>query len=461
MARIAIGIPAYGDFTPEVTEDLFRFAYHLGRRTDHEVFLAIKSKSEQFRARNAIIDEAHAVQATHLLFLDDDMVIDWAKSSAVSDAYTFLERLLAHDKDIVGGLYYQRKGECAPVAMVENGDGYRFLHPSEITHSLQPVSVVGGGCMLINMHVFDKVMPPYFEPESAVNLGTDLQICLKAAKWGYSVWLDSSFEVGHLRQERIVITSKNRDQFMTDLLPGDVKKKFVASDIYTSLFKDAAEFTQFDTMDKMAAAGDSFMRKKPEFDGTDLQWYREYAIQRVARQVWLNTNDANKRGMVEFILGTVLMQDGPRVVLDFGCGIGVPAFTLAQAGHAVTACDVRGTGTLNFLRWRTQKHGVPMTFHETETDTPHLGGAQFDVIVAMDVLEHLKTWPFVLRYLADRLVPGGILLCNNGVLDDRSHPEHYDLRPQEFITECVKLGLMPFNQIGYQKRANAQVQVAI
>ena len=57
---------------------------------------------------------------------------------------------------------------------------YTFLNDSEIKRALQPVDVQGGGCMLINMKIFDKILPPYFEPEQQTNgdnLGTDIQIC--------------------------------------------------------------------------------------------------------------------------------------------------------------------------------------------------------------------------------------------------------------------------------------------
>ena len=472
MAKILIAIPSYGDMAIEVTEELFRWAFHLGRRTDHEIFLGIKTKSEQFRARNALVQQAMSLRADYILFLDDDMVFNTDQEQKASDAYGWLDKLLDIMEDreigsddqvigIVGGLYFQRQAHCAPVAMRRDEEGgYHFLRPDQLEGLPQEVDVVGGGCMLIDMDVFNTLVSPYFEPESSVGLGTDIQICQKAKQAGYGVWLHSGVELGHLRFERVTVTSKNRSQFMTDLMPGDIRKRLVATDIYAELFDDAKEFTKIKTMDKMAEFGSEFMAKKAEYAGTDLQWYREYAPQRVARQVWLNTNDTNKRAMIEFILSTVMMQDGPRVVLDFGCGIGVSAYTLAKAGHAVTACDLKGTGTFNFLRWRAMKKRVPIEFVETETDIPPLKADQmFDFIIAMDVLEHLKTWPFVLKHLADHLVPNGVLFCNNGVLDDRQHPEHYDLRPADFVKKCLELGLMPFSGIGYIKRVE-RVEVA-
>src|SRR5882724_11464191 len=56
---IFIGIPCYREVDPEYLEDMMRFAFHCGRRMPQYNFeLGIKTKSEQFRARNAIVDGA-------------------------------------------------------------------------------------------------------------------------------------------------------------------------------------------------------------------------------------------------------------------------------------------------------------------------------------------------------------------------------------------------------------------
>lgn len=451
MARVVIGIPCYDMVAPEVLEDFSRFLYHCGRRLpQHDFFLAIKRKSEQFRARNAIVDAAQQVNADYLLMMDDDMIVNPANTAGPSNAYDLVEKLIAANKDIVGGLYFGRQGGCPPVLMTKVGDssGYRFLRSEEIERRLQPVDVVGGGCMLINMRIFDFLKPPYFEPE--FSLGTDIQICKKAAEAGFSVWADTSIELGHVRQERIVVTSANRHQFLNDQLPGETRTNLVLSDVYDRLLQDGIEFTGLPDIDALREAGNSFLSHREEFDGTNQEWYRKYSMQRVARQIAFNMLNANKRAMTEYIIGAV-NGSGKREVLDFGCGIGIPAFTLAENGHTVTACDVKGTGTLSFLRWRAQKRNVELTFHESETEAPPLGDAKFDVIIAMDVLEHLKSWQWVLRGLYDHLKPGGVLFCNNGILDDKTHPEHYDLEPKDFIAEVAKLGLVPFNEIGFHK----------
>ena len=452
--RICIGVPCYGQVAPEVLQDWCRWLYHCGRRlTQYDFLLAIKTKTEQFRARNAIVEAAMQGNADYLLMLDDDMILDVDDTSQVNTAYDLIDRLVQHQKDVCGVLYFQRGGECRPVLMEENQPGkYRFLRDDEITHGLQRVDVAGGGCLLIDMKVFNRIDQPWFAPEHL--LGTDIQLCAAAKAKGFEVWADTSIELGHLKSERSLVTSRTRHQHqMADTVPGDVQQQFVASDIYATLEADATEYTGW-TKQEMDDRSGWFMREWKDRTGSLLDWYQQFPKDRVARQVWFNSTP-QKRAMTQFLLSQVNPKTSLRI-LDFGCGIGIPAFALAQQGHRVTACDLSGTGTFEFLQWRAKQHKVDMTFYESDGGIPHLGGAQFDLIIAMDCLEHIPEWKATLRYLSDRLTPNGVLFANNAILDDPNHPEHIDLIPEDFVAACAQLGLMPTgNQIMYVKRVRA------
>ena len=246
--RIGIGIPVYQSFAPQVAFDYMRMFYNFGRRyPDHEFFLLTRIKSEQFRARNAIVETALRFGMDYLLFLDDDHVINWRETPEHSQ-YDFLEKLLNHKKDIVGCLYYHRTGEYRPVLMKETGEWqYTFLTDAEITGGLQEVDVQGGGCMLINMQIFDKITPPYFEPEQkseGKNLGTDIQLCRKAKQNGFRVWCDTSIVIGHLKQENEVVTHLNRDGFIgNNVMRGHIGDEWAANKWVTDYQKAIREYT--------------------------------------------------------------------------------------------------------------------------------------------------------------------------------------------------------------------------
>lgn len=451
-----IGCPMYGDVSPRLLEDWMRWAFHLGRRMpEFEFSTSIVTKKEQFRARNAIADAALQQNCDWVLMIDDDMIINHLVTSDPTDDYDFLRKLIAHDKDICGVLYYQRHGECAPVLMRKMTEkGYRFLRDDEVEHGLQRVDVAGGGCLLIKARVFDRLRHPYFEPE--FRFGTDIQLCRQAAEKGFEVWADTSIELGHLREEETVITSRNRLQYqMTDQVSGEVKKSFIAADIYSRLIQDAEAYTG-KSRDEMVQPAMTFINGYHDFNGSDADWYRQFPEARIWRQVIFNIEREDKRQMTEFILASI---DNKKKldILDFGCGIGIPAFTFAEKGHRVTAMDIAGTGTLEFLKSRAQKHGVSMQFADSAGGAPALT-EQYDAIIAMDSIEHIKDWPTVVAELASHLKPGGLLFANNAILEDTKHPEHYVVDGKEFVKQCLDAGLMPINQITFVKKGNANAK---
>lgn len=218
MTRVVLGIPCFQSVDYQVLEDYMRLAFHIGRRCqDIQLILGVKGKSEQFRARNAIVKAAIQTDAEFIWMLDDDHIIDVEASTiiqpyqAITSRYDILKKLIFNmhrnpNMGICGALYWQRGGECLPVVMEENNEGKpHFLHPFDISNRLQKVDVAGGGCMLIRTAVFDKIKEPWFAPE--FEYGTDIQICKQVRAAGFEVWCDTSIEIGHLRMERDVLHS--------------------------------------------------------------------------------------------------------------------------------------------------------------------------------------------------------------------------------------------------------------
>ena len=91
---------------------------------------------------------------------------------------------------------------------------------------------------------------------------------------------------------------------------------------------------------------------------------------------------------------------GPKNILDFGGGVGMIAFPLARAGMDVTLADLDGT-SLDFARFRAERHGDKMKFWKSDVE-PMPPDKKYDVILAMDVLEHLPKE--TLHEIVDKLV---------------------------------------------------------
>ena len=96
----------------------------------------------------------------------------------------------------------------------------------------------------------------------------------------------------------------------------------------------------------------------------------------------------------------------PLKILDVGCAQGTLALMLAEAGHQVTAVDLRPE-FLDYARSRHEKGDIRFVQgNALELDLP----GPFDLIFANQILEHLVHPVELVRGLADRLAPGGRLV---------------------------------------------------
>ncbi len=299
--KVCIGIPCFGSVPPEILEDYMRFAFYLGRFVpEYKFFLAIKGKAEQFRARNSIVEAALAYDCEWLLMLDDDHIIDIGKTIGPNDSYGFVSKLIQHLKDdpkrgVVGALYYARGGRCEPVLMNRVGSGFAFLSHGEVSNRLQKVDVTGGGCMAINMKVFDKIESPWFEPEFLY--GTDIQICQKSEAMGFEVWCDTSIELGHLRREAEIVTSKNIDRLIEEnhqwVNRGDIAHAPEMTASYMRAYTaDVLRFTEKPLLELQTIALAYFDDHLPNFNPNNAEeYYRNLGVSQLARNFVFHSSD--------------------------------------------------------------------------------------------------------------------------------------------------------------------------
>lgn len=100
-------------------------------------------------------------------------------------------------------------------------------------------------------------------------------------------------------------------------------------------------------------------------------------------------------------------QDGTRRYLDFGGGIGTNAILLGRGRIEATSADVSDV-LLDFARWRLQRRKIPGNLIDLKS--AKLRPERYDLISAIDVLEHLPDPLATLRALTEALMPGGLLV---------------------------------------------------
>lgn len=449
--KIMIGIPCYRDVSGETLEDYMRLAFYCGRRTEHDYILGIKTKTEQFRARNAIVTGALQTGCDYLLFLDDDHVIDWEVSASPNNRYGIVDQLLKHFENdeklgVCGVVYYHRGAECRPVLMKEGKDGgYYWLRDDEIKNGLQEVAVQGGGCMMLRMSIFDKIKAPWFEPE--FDLGTDIQICKKAKEAGFKVACDTSIQIGHVMSKREVVTPQNRHKIAMD----NARQTTNADDGIDARYKlngalqlyrmDAEEYLGM-KFPEMCTIGVKYnVEDIKKHDGDLKEYYATRGKEQLARQVMFHHTDHMIQQMEMF--HGMINTNAPGYGADYGCGSAPVTFELALRGHTLDFIDVDGSGAYEFTKWRANKRNVKCGWK--------LKGP-YDYVFMLDSIEHIEDWQSTLKEVADSLRYGGALITNYFGNMDYDNPEHISMdKPavKKFLTDH---GIYPLNEILWVKQ---------
>ncbi len=97
-------------------------------------------------------------------------------------------------------------------------------------------------------------------------------------------------------------------------------------------------------------------------------------------------------------------------ILDFGCGSGVLSYHLAKNGYDVSAIDLE-LGPLNLIRERIN-FPKNIDFIEGELISKNFPKATFDIIFAMDVLEHVENLEEYTQHFHKLLKPNGVIIVS-------------------------------------------------
>lgn len=95
--------------------------------------------------------------------------------------------------------------------------------------------------------------------------------------------------------------------------------------------------------------------------------------------------------------------------LDVGCGAGLLAEPLARLGAAVTGVDA---AEANIAVAREHAQGSALAIDYRHGELAALGLGQFDLVTAMEVLEHVADKGAFLAELARHLAPGGLMVLS-------------------------------------------------
>lgn len=109
-------------------------------------------------------------------------------------------------------------------------------------------------------------------------------------------------------------------------------------------------------------------------------------------------------------LGTRAPFAGLRI-LDIGCGGGLLCEPMARLGAEVTGVDA-AEGNIPVARTHAEQSGLRIDYRHTTAEALADTGAEFDVVLTMEVIEHVADPLGFLTACRRLLRPGGLHLCS-------------------------------------------------
>ena len=203
MKKILIAIPTNKYIEPETYKAIYDLTVPEGYKVEFQFFFGYQV--DQIRNLIAKWGEHY----DYLFSVDSDISFD--KDTLV--------KMLAHDVDIVSGLYIQRIPGTHSLEIYEasnNGGSRRIPFVKVKDTPFLEIVGCGMGCALIKGKVFREVGYPQYTYHSALDhnntLSEDVDFCRKARAKGFKIWADttirckhtgnSTFEVGQIMNNR-------------------------------------------------------------------------------------------------------------------------------------------------------------------------------------------------------------------------------------------------------------------
>lgn len=183
---LVVGVPTRGAISIDWMAQMMEMLSYMPNGLKWH-FYYVKGKPVE-EARTDIVEHAKSVNARHLLFIDDDT---FAPANAVL-------RLWNARKPIITGVVYSKSEISMPMVFEHDGEG-PWVDLAGKPKGLYRIESAGLAMSLINMDIFKKLEPPYFQwlsnheekDHTTVRMGEDTFFYKRIKDVGIEAWVDS------------------------------------------------------------------------------------------------------------------------------------------------------------------------------------------------------------------------------------------------------------------------------
>jgi len=97
-------------------------------------------------------------------------------------------------------------------------------------------------------------------------------------------------------------------------------------------------------------------------------------------------------------------------ILDIGCGAGILSEPLARLGASVVGADP-AEENIEAAKTHAEATGVAVDYRATTAEALAEAGEKFDIVLAMEVVEHVVDVPAFVESCASMVKPGGLMIA--------------------------------------------------
>jgi SAM-dependent methyltransferase len=200
-----------------------------------------------------------------------------------------------------------------------------------------------------------------------------------------------------------------------------------SGDVRAALVQEAAEFlglSRDDAWQRLQGAGlrfrDEWARaiENPADHARVTAFYNQSDTELFELIEWHASDPIHYRTL---IVRDLALASAGRLCLDYGSGIGSDALVFGQAGFTVTLADISDC-LLAFAAFRCRKRGIAVRTIDLKRES--LPEGAFDVVLCLDVLEHIPEPLPVVRTIRRAMREQGTLVIHAPFGDDPEHPMH-------------------------------------